>query len=79
MYKTDTGEKVKALKAVDRELAIDERYGPGDQDLTSRNGRRIPMCEVLELKDQKQALPYDLEEPEDITKSLLSLFREIST
>jgi hypothetical protein len=31
------------------------------------------MREALERKDQKQALPYDLEEPEDITKSLMSL------
>jgi len=29
------------------------------------------MLESLEHKDQKQLLPYDLEEPEDITDSLM--------
>jgi hypothetical protein len=31
------------------------------------------MLESLERKDQRQAFPYDLEEPEDITKSLMIL------
>jgi hypothetical protein len=31
------------------------------------------MLESLEYKDQKQLLPYDLEEPEDITNSLMML------
>jgi hypothetical protein len=31
------------------------------------------MCEVLEHKDQKADIPYDLEEPEDITSSLMKL------
>lgn len=31
------------------------------------------MCDFLERKDQKHALDYDREEPEDITKSLMIL------
>lgn len=31
------------------------------------------MLESLERKDQRPDLPYDLEEPEDITKSLMIL------
>ena len=33
----------------------------------------VSMFEVLERKDQTHALPYDQEEPEDITKSLMIL------
>jgi hypothetical protein len=31
------------------------------------------MYEVLERKDRRPDLPYDLEEPEDITRSLMIL------
>ena len=35
------------------------------------NSKLRSMLESLEHKDQKQLLPYDLEEPEDITNSLM--------
>jgi hypothetical protein len=47
--------------------------GPDDQDLNSKNYRVISMCEVLERKDRRSDLPYDSEEPEDITGSLMKL------
>jgi len=31
------------------------------------------MCEDLECKDRRSGLPYDSEEPEDITVSLMKL------
>lgn len=31
------------------------------------------MCEILERNDRRPDLPYDLEEPEDITSSLMKL------
>ncbi|MDD1760694.1 MAG: hypothetical protein LUQ59_00520 [Methanothrix sp.] len=37
------------------------------------NSKLRSMLESLEHKDQKQLLPYDLEEPEDITNSLMML------
>jgi len=33
----------------------------------------MSMCEILERKDRRPDLPYDLEEPEDITSSLMKL------
>lgn len=41
--------------------------------LNRMNSKLRSMLESLEHKDQKQLLPYDLEEPEEITKSLMML------
>jgi hypothetical protein len=37
------------------------------------------MIENLERKNRRLDMPYDPEEPEDITKSLMKLFRAITT
>ena len=62
--------QVRATGSKDREK---KGRHPGDQDLNSKNYLVISMCESLERKDLKPDIPYDLEEPEDITSSLMKL------
>jgi hypothetical protein len=61
-----------AEAALQKTRAIKGRV-PGDQDLNSKDYQVISMCELLERKDRRHATPYDKEEPEDITKSLMIL------
>ncbi len=52
---------------------VNESRSPGDQALNSENYQVMSMLESLERKDLRPNLPYDQEEPEDITGSLMKL------
>jgi hypothetical protein len=54
----------------------DEGRHPGDQDLNSKNYQVISMCEVLERKDRKQAIPYESDADktdEEIVEGLMEI------
>ena len=54
----------------------DEGRHPGDQDLNSKNYLVISMCEVLERKDRKQAIPYESDADktdEEIVEGLMEI------
>jgi len=47
--------------------------GDRDQVLNTKNPEIVSMCELLESRTMSNNPPYDLEEPEDVTKSLMIL------